>query len=266
MEWIRGKLRAVRTLATQARHFSNWKEVYGAFRRGQPLPTLELRGGLTLQHGPADDIWSLFHEIFVERCYATPDFYVPQKEHCVLDCGANIGTFALYLQSVAPGIRVHCFEPASDTRSRLERNIKANHLETQVTIHPCAVFDHEGELELPKATFAGSASVFGENTTGDAVEKVRCITLAQAIELCKTSHVDLLKVDVEGAELEILENADTVSPPLWPRIQRVVMEYHEAIRPGCRERIAKLLERHYSKVKSWPVTPSGELGILQASR
>ncbi len=230
------------------------------------MPTLHLRNGLTLQHGPSDDIWSLFHEIFVERCYASPEFYVPQTEHCVLDCGANIGTFALYLQSVAPGIQVHCFEPASDTRSRLERNRESNHLEKHLTIHPFAVFDHEGELKLPKATFAGSASVFGENTSGDAAERVRCITLVQAIELCKTSHIDLLKVDVEGAELEILENADSVSPAIWPTIERIVVEYHEAIRPGCCERIVKLLERHYSKVKSWPMSPLGELGIIQASR
>jgi FkbM family methyltransferase len=264
--YAQGKWLALKALATQARFFTNWNEVFSAYRAGRNLPPLRLRSGLTLYHAPNDDIWALFEEIFVARCYSRPDFFNPRPDQCVLDCGANVGTFAIYLQSVAPGIRVNCFEPAASTRRRLQENITANHLDGLVQIHPFAVFDHEGELKLPQAAFAGSSSFFDTQAPQGAVETVQCTTLSHAVALCGSAPIDLLKIDVEGAELEILESTEADNPTLWESIPRVVMEYHEAIRPGCRDRLMALLRPHYPNVEAWPTSPNGGLGIIQATR
>src|SRR5437773_6326479 len=113
---IAGKWQALSALASQLRYFKNGMEVFRAFRAAQPLPPLQLRSGLTLFHGPTDNACSLFREIFVERCYTRDGFYSPAPSDCVMDFGANIGFFAAYLQCAAPGINVHCFEPAASTR------------------------------------------------------------------------------------------------------------------------------------------------------
>lgn len=260
---LNGKLQALRTLKIHAQYFSNWFEVFRAYRRGNRLPPLQIRrAGIVLKHGPSDDAWSLFREIFVERCYTRPEFYTPKPSDTVIDCGANVGFFALYLESVAPGIRVHCFEPSTSNRSRLSINISENLLENLITVHPVAVMDREGVLELTQAPQAGSTSAFDASLNGSK-ESVRSISLDQAIAMTGAQKIDLLKIDVEGAEIEILEGA---SAECWQKIQRVVLEYHEAIRPGCLERVRSVLSKRYSRIHAWPVSPKGELGILEASR
>src|SRR5262249_32277270 len=129
---LRGKLYAARTLAQFASMLENWRAVWDAYRGKAPIPPLRLRGGITLYHEPGDDTFALFREIFLDHCYTRAGFYRPRPADTVIDLGANVGFFALYLQWRARGIRIHCFEPAVETRRRLGHNIEANHLTESV--------------------------------------------------------------------------------------------------------------------------------------
>ena len=99
--FVTGKMRAATRLLEFMRYVRNWSEVWCAFRARRPLPPLILRGGLRLEGGPEDDWYGIFHEVFVRRCY-THGFYTPACEHTVVDVGANIGVFALFLSWSAP--------------------------------------------------------------------------------------------------------------------------------------------------------------------
>jgi FkbM family methyltransferase len=257
---IHGKWNAAKTLATQMYFLSNWKDVFAAYRSHQPLPPLRLRNGLAIHHREGDPAWSLFEEIFVDKCYTRPGFYTPSQGDCVIDLGANIGLFALYLQTAAPGIKVNCFEPSAGTRAQLEKNISANGFDENVVVHPYAIMNKDESRTLHKAEYSGSSSFFLANKAGG--EEVKCITLAKAIEKCGAAQVDLLKIDTEGAEIEIL---DGVAPETWKKIKRVVLEYHEDVRPGCYKILMETLKPHYSNVKSWSTSPTGLLGVIQAT-
>jgi FkbM family methyltransferase len=257
---ILGKVQASKVLLSQFRHFSNWSDVFRAYRAGQRLPPLRLRSGMTLHHRPADPVWSLFQEIFVNECYTRDGFYRPKSVDSVLDLGANIGTFSLYLQSVARGIRIHCYEPSRETRAQLEKNLTENGLLDFVTVHPFAITNREESRTLYFAGQSGSNSLFLDQVT-EGGETVQCRTLAQAVEGCG-GNIDLLKIDTEGAEVEILDNVD---PETWTKIQRVVLEYHEDVRPGCHKIVMDVLSQHYSKIRTVPMDPAGLLGVIQAS-
>lgn len=112
---------------------SNWREAWLALCRHTPGGTLRLRSGLVIRGDYRDDLVWIFKEIFVERCYTPGWFYQPRPSHTVIDVGANIGLFSLYLTSVAPGIRVFAFEPHPETFDRLKRNLAENGLEGSVT-------------------------------------------------------------------------------------------------------------------------------------
>src|SRR5215472_4872541 len=129
---IKGKIYAAHSIIQFMQYFTNWREVWAAYRSGVAIPALEFRKGLKLFHGEGDDAVLLFREMFVERPYTRESFYVPKPGDTVVDLGANIGGFALYLLSLTRGINVHCFEPAAATRAILERNVAANHLEDVV--------------------------------------------------------------------------------------------------------------------------------------
>ena len=231
-ERLRGKWQAAGTLSLCMRHFANWREVWAAYRAGRTVPPLTLRSGLKLHHGEGDAPVFLYRELFVEHCPLSDDFYRPGPGDVVADIGANIGFFALLLQERAPGIRVHCFEPSLATCEVIRRSVEANGLEGSIAVHQCAVSDRRAVLQLKHGGSSLSHSFFIDGDPSQT-ESVESIGLDEALDLCGEGPIDLLKIDVEGAEIEIVEGA---SPRTWERVRRMVVEFHDMIRPGCRER------------------------------
>ncbi len=260
-----GKLRAAKALAEIIAAFRNWREVWSAYRVRGPLPQFQLRNGLTLHHGPDDDPILLFREIFRDRVYTRGGFYRPKSMDTVIDLGANIGFFALWLQGQAQGIRVLSFEPARDNRARLEQNLAENGLQSDVRVFPFAVSDVPKVVTLNRAESSGHRSLFDRVTmTAEAGEEVEAVDLAFAVGQAGSAIIDLLKIDVEGSEIEIVEGAD---PEVWQRIKRVVVEYHDLFRPGCRERVEAVFGRaEYANIEVIPDPGVPGLGLIRARR
>ena len=263
--YVRLKWIALKTLLLYARCFHNWRAVWDATHERMAMPPLHLRSGLTIYHGAGDDPLFLYREIFLQHCYDPPGFYIPRPGDNVLDVGANIGVFMLYLEEKARGIRVHCFEPAGDTRAQLTRNVVENGLEQYVTVHGSAVTDRSTTVHLKQASFTGHRSLFpSEYVSSTGSEPVPSVTLHQAIDQCGVSRIELLKIDIEGAEIEVLEGADI---DVWERIERVAIEFHDRTRPGCRERCLKVLQQAaYSDIIVRTFEPDHLNGAIWASR
>ena len=264
-EYVRLKWCALQDIFLYMRCFRNWRAVWEATHERAAMPSLKLRSGLVIHHGTGDDPLFLYREIFLQHCYDPAGFYIPGAGDTVLDIGANIGVFMLYLQERSRGIRVHCFEPAAETRARLTRNVVQNGLERFVEVHGLAVTDREATAQLRQASFTGHRSLFASgHVSSTEFESVPCIGLEGAIEKCGVEKIDLLKVDVEGAEVEILEGAD---PKIWQRIDRIALEFHERFRPGGRERCLEVLRRAaYSHIKVQTFEPDHLNGAIWASR
>ncbi len=132
-----------------------------------------------------------------------------------VDVGANLGIMTLAAaRAVGPKGKVIAFEPFEQTKRLLERTVWANGLGQMVTIHHAAVSDHEGTHEFHVGPTCGHNSLFplassgiptpGVKETGTTVT-VNLVRLDQV--LSETAPVHLLKIDAEGAELEVLESA-----------------------------------------------------------
>ena len=68
---------------------------------------------------------------------------------------------------------------------------------------------------------------------------VRAVTVRELLESAGASRVDLIKIDIEGSELELFsENADWVAS-----VGTLVLELHDRFRPGCREALDGALAR-----------------------
>jgi FkbM family methyltransferase len=221
---------------------TNLAELKAAHAAGDSVPPIELQNGFTIHHRQSDHALMAFREIFVSRSYIDPTFYRPLLNDAVLDCGANIGMFALYISFLAPGIKVNCFEPCTDTLSWLLRNIVTNHLSGCISAFPFAIWDSDTSQTLNVTTDSMCTSLLAPPPREVvAKQSVACVTLSRALAIAKMSHVDLVKVDVEGAEVEVLKGACDLD---WRRIDRVVVEYHESIRPGSCLNVIALLARY----------------------
>jgi FkbM family methyltransferase len=127
-------------------------------------------------------------------------FFAPHSQTCA-DVGAHVGYFSHVMARYAPQSAViHAFEPNPRTFAQLETNAKLNQLNLQA--NHCAVSDKVGmvEMQFPHRF------LFGSGRMGTAYHAVQTQTLP-SIDLdgyCdqkQISQIDLLKMDIEGAEV-----------------------------------------------------------------
>ncbi len=262
MNKVAGKIQALRYFAFVYRNFKNWKAVWSAFRNGLPMPTLEARNGLHIYSSLTDDVLGIYTEIFSNKCY-TDKLYKPSSGDTIIDIGGNIGLFAISIPYEVRGAKVHSFEPVRETRERLERNVVENGLSSSVTVYPYAVHATSGHVTIHKGKTAGHSSTSDNAFTGGDSESVETITLRQVIELVGAEWIDLLKMDIEGSEVEALSG----DLSCLQRVRRIVVEYHGLFRPGSREHVMEVLRAaNYDRIVDEPDQPDGQLGLIKASR
>ncbi|MBX9702050.1 MAG: FkbM family methyltransferase [Acetobacteraceae bacterium] len=137
----------------------------------------------------------------------------PFAPRVLVDVGANVGDWTLAACRHLPQARVHAFEIAPSTAEALARNVAS--LDGRVTVNRVGLSDREGEVEIwfsPDSTTATStlrhAFDVGREAHGiTTVERqaARVITGDAYLRSQGVEHVDMLKIDVEGAETAVLD-------------------------------------------------------------
>ena len=160
--------------------------------------------GVVMELNPASEIdsWlingTVFNDLLMERIREKL-----QPEDVYLDIGANIGFFAIHAAK-ATGCYTLCFEPSPRELARLHRNISLNGA-INVIVFPFGLAREEKEvgLKLWDMSNPGYNHVVlaGENGT----LTTRVFRLEQAITADLAKRVKLVKIDVEGYEMEVLE-------------------------------------------------------------
>ena len=160
-------------------------------------------------------------EILFEQQYAMQST-LPSNP-VILDAGGNIGISALWFAGHHPGARLHIFEPASDNLVYLENN--ARHW-PGAQVFKQALGAETGEMTLHMGAFGGMHSLMEDAPeTGAAEETVPVVTLADHMAAHGIAHVDLLKLDIEGGEMDALIGlGDRIGD-----VSVIVGEVHEAI-------------------------------------
>lgn len=140
-----------------------------------------------------------------------------------LDIGANLGGYTLLLaQWVGPAGRVHAFEPAPASRQGLLRHVALNALESRVDVHPEAVAGADGVARFAASGIQGDNRLAGRTAPGGI--EVRTTTLDA---FCAAHGIapGFVKVDVEGAELDLLRGARATIAAAGPALE-LYMEFH----------------------------------------
>lgn len=226
VNWIR----RARLRALLARQLENWDAVWSAYEGGSAVPVLQFRDGRTFHHGPRDAPVFLFLEIFANRCYSR---LAPARVNGpVVDIGANIGAFTLEAAAKYPDAPIHAYEPDPVSRAVLQRNVSANGLDRRVTIWPEAVTAADGTLEFHQS---GASLESGVHASSAAAIRVSAVSLSTVV-LRLDGAAGLIKIDAEGAEVDMLE-ALTGSPPA----DHIVGEFHPWLVERSEERLRAAL-------------------------
>ena len=147
-----------------------------------------------------------------------------------LDCGANMGGFSTWLSQNTTA-SVYAFEPDP----RLFPNLP---ILPRVTYVPQAVDGESGSFDLNMGPKMCSSAVY----TQRAHERVR-VEKTSLTDFCAAHgihEIDFIKLDIEGAELSVLERT---SPDLLTATTQITVEFHDALRASDVPRIRAIAER-----------------------
>jgi len=167
---------------------------------------------------PTDEMFRV-QSIFESHEYNV-SAYLPSGALTIVDIGANVGLFALYMKTLHPNSDIHCFEPAPQTQKLLLKNLEGHH---RIDLYPFALSDYDGTAELhlhPENT--GENSLKQDQISSDQSVSVEVRDAAAAFQQVGLTYVDILKIDTEGSEIEILKSLHR----FLPYVGIVIAEYH----------------------------------------
>lgn len=191
----------------------------------------------TLFFSTYESMFAMFNEIFGHEVYA---FKADNHAPIIIDCGSNIGLATLYFKTLYPKATVVCFEPCPETFAILEKNIISNEL-SNVTIHNKAAHSHETEIPFYVSSHNiahGGWSVKAEINLKHTVHEkmIQAIPLSQYI----TEPIDLLKIDIEGAEIPVLD--ELAHSGKLALIKQIILEYHHHMVDPNQDCLARILK------------------------
>ena len=152
-------------------------------------------------------------EIFKKKIYS---FESTEESPYIIDCGSNIGLSVIFFKKLFPLAEVVAFEPDPGIYEVLKRNINSAGVKGGVTcIQACLATDPGVVTFYPDGSDGGSNIDHGES---DRAIEVPAVVLSDYI----TRPVDFLKIDIEGAEYEVLE----ASQEVLRKVKNIFVEYH----------------------------------------
>jgi FkbM family methyltransferase len=219
-------------------------------------PTAVFRlGDVRLEARPRD--WCAVEEVLLDGEY---DFvarlFADRPPGTVLDLGANVGAFSARCLSLWPGARVLAAEAAADTFALLERN-RARNPACDWRVVQAALWNEDGSV-----VFAAAAQSTGSTVAraGEQGERVPALRLATLLDRSAMGTVDLLKMDIEGAEEAVLLD----EPALLDRVGTVIVEVHPQ---RCdHDRVVALLRERFTTLAFVPGRRSSKPLLVAARR
>jgi FkbM family methyltransferase len=159
-----------------------------------------------------------------------------ERDWVCLDVGANLGAIALVLAHLCPDGRVHAFEAAGENVAHLAANLAANGA-TNATAHHLALYDRDETLTLHfTSSYAGGSFVSDVVDEGQA-EDVPARRLDGWAAEHGIDRLDLVKLDVEGAEARMLAGAaatiERFRPHLVVEFNPIVSQRFQRQPPGA---------------------------------
>ncbi|GAA0495301.1 hypothetical protein GCM10010361_70880 [Streptomyces olivaceiscleroticus] len=235
-----------------------------------------LPNGVEMFHQNKSETEFLFEEIFTKLEYLRNGIAVRDGD-VIFDVGANIGMYTLFAGLRWPHATVYSFEPVPPLYETLRRNVELHDLPVTALPYGLAAqageetftwYPHNTVVSSSRTTTAathdvvrsylrnqfdrctegsGDAEAAGDDDLDELVEArlsserftCRLRTLSEVVREYGVERIDLLKVDVEGAEYDVLQGIDAAH---WPLIRQLVVEVHDV--DGRLAEVLTLLRGH----------------------
>jgi FkbM family methyltransferase len=155
--------------------------------------------------------YASYREIFVHELYR---FHASTRAPLIVDCGANCGLSVVYFKRLFPAAKIIAIEADPEIFEILKWNVSSHGLTDVTLINKAIAVGHEPVIFHRQGADAGRIHYLSE-------AKARLMVPVISIDELLTSPVDLLKIDIEGAEAEVLCSSRKLND-VW----QLMVEYH----------------------------------------
>lgn len=170
-----------------------------------------------------------YEQIFINRDY---NFSITKEPEIIIDAGANIGLASIYFANQYPNSQVIAIEPELSNFKLLEVNVSPY---KNVIPLQAALWHRNEEINLIDpglgewAFMTESKNEELQSEENIVRNTVQAITVDRIIDQFNLNRIDILKIDIEGAEKEVFTN-----PSSWiHKVDTMIVELHERIKIGC---------------------------------
>lgn len=180
--------------------------------------------------------YSTFKQIFIKEDYNINFSFDPE---IIIDAGANIGLASIYFSNRFPSALVYAIEPEKSNYSTLLKTVNAYSNVTPIN----AALHHTNNLRLELfdrgiGHWGFTTQAVKNNNRVTKLDKIETVSIYSIISLYSLKIIDILKIDIEGAEVEVFQK----NSELWlPRVRCIIIEFHERFRPNSQLPITQLL-------------------------
>jgi FkbM family methyltransferase len=204
------------------------------------LKTQTLPNGYKVTHRNDCELGVIYDDIFRKNVYF---FEAKTSQPFIIDCGGHIGLAVLYFKSLYPQARILSFEPNPETFALLQKNIVQNDLRDVEAVNMALTRDGKKDAIL----YVGEDFLQTWDST-DTIEpnlwvnmhEYRGIPVPSArLSSYINGRVDFLKLDIEGAEVAVLEE---LSGKL-SAVSALTLEYHQNPANLAQGKLQKILEK-----------------------
>jgi FkbM family methyltransferase len=193
-----------------------------------------IKHSILLRRGSSD--LSCLQNVFLDQEYTTP-FQVDPR--VIVDGGANIGMTTLFFSRKYPQAKIVAIEPESSNFEILKKNCRG--LSNVILVH-AALWPVDEDLVIHDPNIEKWAFSVTAKKNGSRSEQVKAITIPSLLRQLGLQYIDILKLDIEGAERELFnEGAES-----WlGSVGQIIIELHDRIVYGC-------ASAFYSKIAHYP--------------
>ena len=187
----------------------------------------------------------VFKQIFVDNEYDSLN--LPETAKTIIDLGANIGLSALFFIKKFPTSRIVAVEPDAVNFLIMEKNLEK--FSKSISFLQAAIWPTDGEVSLVEEdddhSSLGAWGYRTEASNGNSGLSVKAVTIPTIMKQYNMDFVDILKVDIEGAEYELFEKnyEDWID-----KVGLIIIETHDRFKPNSEAMVRKALNGRFDEL------------------
>lgn len=165
------------------------------------------------------------------------------QKSIVFDIGAYIGVYGMIASEIAVKGKVYIFEPDPRSAKRIKHTIKTNQI-SNIAYHQCAIGAKSGTFEFALQEYLPMSSLqiaVRSQTQTSGEPRIVMVGVQPLDEFCLEygiRHIDIVKIDVEGAEYKVLEGGSQILERSRPKL---IIELHRNLLPNYGHKMSDVL-------------------------